>query len=228
MNSDQSTNRSIRLTLAVMLLVVILIFGLVIGRQTFLADSGEPTPAPELTEINTYVYDQARPLTDFQLVDENGEPFTPEDLKGHWTFAFVGFTNCPDICPAAMANLRQTESLLPETLPQPQYLLITADPENDTPAKLKDYVGFFGDNFHGATGELPVLRALAESLGAAFSQREVEGETMVSHSGHFALINPDGKLAAVIQPPHSPKDIASAFRKIYEWARENHPRAAQS
>lgn len=220
--------RSLRLTLAVLFLVVILVFGLVIGRQTFLAGPQEPTPAPELSDINTYVYDKPRPLADFGLLDEQGEPFTPEDLKGHWTFAFVGYTNCPDICPAAMASLRKTESLLPETLPQPQYLLITADPEHDTPARLKDYVGFFGENFHGATGELSVLRDLAKSLGAAFVHRDVDGELLVSHSGHFALINPEGKMAAVFQLPHSPENIADAFQQIYQWTKANHPRASRS
>jgi len=220
--------RSIRLTLGILLLVVAAVFATVIARQTFLADSQQPTPPPELGDINTYVYEKPRPLTDFQLTDERGSSFTQDDLKGHWTFAFVGYTNCPDICPAAMANLRKTDSLLPETLPQPRYLLITADPEHDTPARLKDYVGFFGNDFHGATGELEVLRNLAKSLGAVFVHREVEGDLLVDHSAHFALINPEGKLAAIIQPPHKPEDIASAFRKIYDWARENHPRASQT
>lgn len=220
--------RSIRLTLVILLLVVAAVFTMVIARQTFLAGSQQPTPPPVLDDINTYVYEKPRPLTDFQLKDEHGEAFTPEDLKGQWTFAFVGYTNCPDICPAAMANLRKTNSLLPETLPQPQYLLVTADPEHDTPSRLKDYVGFFGDHFHGATGELEMLRSFAKSLGAVFVHRDVEGDLLVDHSGHFSLINPEGKLAAIIQPPHNPEDIAAAFRKIYEWARENHPRASQS
>lgn len=221
-------NRSLRLTLAVLFSAVILVFVLVIARQTILAGPQEPTPAPELSAINTYVYDQSRPLTDFSLLDEHGDPFTPDDLKGRWTFAFVGYTNCPDICPAAMATLRKTETLLPASLPQPEYLLITADPEHDTPQQLRDYLGFFGDNFQGATGELAQLRALAKSLSAVFVHREVEGDLLVDHSGHFALINPDGELAALFQPPHSPENLADAFRQIYEWARENHPRAAAS
>ena len=220
--------RSLRLTLILLFLVVVLIFGMVIGRQVFFVGEQKPTPPPDLSDVNTYVYEEPRPLTDFQLLDENGQPFTPDDLKGHWTFAFVGFTNCPDICPAAMANLRRTDSLLPPTLPQPEYLLISADPKHDTPAKLKDYVGFFGDNFHGVTGKLETLRALAKSLGAVFVHRDVDGELMVDHSGHFALINPEGKVAAVLQPPHSPEAIADAFRQIYDWAKTNHPRASQS
>jgi protein SCO1/2 len=221
-------NGSMRLTLTVLLVVIILIFGLVIGRQIFMAESREPSPAPDLSGINVYVHDQARPLADFRLQDENGDPITPAELKGHWTFAFVGYTNCPDICPIAMASLKKTDGLLPATLPQPEYWLITADPEHDTPAKLKEYVGFYGEDFHGATGEMSELRALAKSLGATFVQREVEGDLLVDHSGHFALINPEGEMAAVFQPPHSPENIADAFRKIYEWARANHPRASGS
>ena len=218
-------NRSIRLTLVCLLLVVLLIFGLVIGRQVFLAGSQEPVPAPELTELNAYVYDEPRPLAEFTLTDENGETVTRESLKGKWTFAFIGYTNCPDICPATMATLRRTEQLLSDELPQPQYLLISADPVHDTPDKLRDYTDFFGDHFHGLTGELETLRALAKSLNGVFSQRVVDGEVLVSHSGHVSLLNPEGELAAVLQPPHDPEALAEAFRRIYELARANRTRS---
>lgn len=221
-------NPSIRLTLILLLVAVVTVFGLVIGRQVLLVNNQEPEPAPDLGELNAYVYEEPKALSDFELLDEQGEPFTPADLKGRWTFAFVGFTNCPDICPAAMASLRRADSLLPAELPQPDYLLISADPEHDTPEKLRDYVGFYGEHFHGVTGELETLRTLARSLSAVFVHREVDGELLVEHSGHFALLNPDGDMAAILQPPHDPETIAEAFRKIYEWARANHPRASQS
>lgn len=219
-------DRSIRLTLIILLLVVALVMGLVVGRQVFTVENGEPSPAPELSEINAYVYGEARPLADFELVNEQGATVTRESLKGKWTFAFVGYTNCPDICPAAMANLRQADKALPADLPQPEYLLVTADPEHDTPEQLKDYVGFFGDNFHGLTGDLETLRELAQSMNAVFSHREVDGELMVDHSGHFTLINPEGEMTAVLQPPHKPDDMVKAYREIYEWAKANHPRAS--
>lgn len=214
-------NRSIRLTLFALLLLVVLVFGMAIGRQVFLVGGQEPEPAPVLTELNTYVYDQPRELTEFSLLNERGETVTRESLKGRWTFAFVGYTNCPDICPAAMANLRRADQLLSPELPQPDYLLVSADPEHDTPEKLKAYTGFFGPNFHGLTGELDTLRALAKSLNAVFVHREVDGDLLVDHSGHLALLNPEGQLAAVIQPPHKPEALAEAFERIYEWARDN-------
>jgi len=221
-------DRSIRLTLIILLLVVVLIFGLVVGRQVLQVGNEEPSPPPELSDINAYVYDEGRELADFELLNEQGETVTRESLKGRWTFAFIGYTNCPDICPVAMATLRETDKALPEDLPQPDFLLITADPEHDTPEKLQDYVSFFGDDFHGYTGDLETLRALAQSLNAAFTQREVDGDLLVDHSGHFALINPEGEMAAVLQPPHDPDNLVEAYREIYEWAKANHPRASGS
>jgi protein SCO1/2 len=165
-------------------------------------------------------------LAEFTLTDENGETVTRESLRGRWTFAFVGYTNCPDICPVAMANLRQTDKLLSNELPQPDYLLITADPEHDTPEKLQAYTNFYGEHFHGLTGDLDTLRELAKSLNAVFVHREVDGDLLVDHSGHFALLNPDGELAAVIQPPHNPHNLAEAFERIYQWAKANRDRVS--
>ncbi|EMP54625.1 electron transport protein SCO1/SenC [Marinobacter santoriniensis NKSG1] len=217
-------NRSVRITVVALVLVVLLVFGLVIARQALFVDK-EPIPAPDLAELNTFVYDQGRPLAPFSLTDETGKTVTRDDLKGHWTFAFVGYTNCPDICPVAMTNLRQMDQLLPKTLPQPDYLLISADPEHDTPEKLDTYMGFFGEHFHGLTGDLDTTRALAKSLNAVFVHRQENGQLQVDHSGHFALINPDGELQAVIQPPHKPRQLAEAFERIYQWARANRERA---
>lgn len=210
-------NRSVKLTLFVLLLFVVLVFGLVIGQQVFSVGDGEPEPAPDLAEMNTYVYEQPRPLIEFSLTNENGETVTRESLQGRWTFAFVGYTNCPDICPIAMSNLRSADKLLSDELPQPDYLLVTADPEHDTPEKLKDYTGFFGENFHALTGDLDMLRELAKSLSAVFVHRQVDGQLFVDHSGHFALLNPNGELAALIQSPHNPEQLAEAFERIYEW-----------
>lgn len=219
-------NPAIRRTLITLLLLVGLVFGVVIGRQVLQSGAQEPVPAPELTQLNTYVYDEPRPLADFKLQAATGEARTAEDFKGRWTVAFLGYTHCPDVCPATMAMLKRTDQLLEPELPQPEFLLISTDPERDTPERLQSYLTFFGDDFRGLTGDIEVLRGLAKSLNGVFVHREPEpGMILVDHSAHLALINPDGQLAAVIQPPHSPEQIAEAYERIYQWARARHPRA---
>ncbi|WP_166268682.1 SCO family protein [Marinobacter caseinilyticus] len=215
----------IQRTVIALILLVVTIFGFVVAQQVMKASDQEPVPAPDLSAMNTFVYDKGRPVTPFQLTDETGKAATEADLTGHWTFAFIGYTNCPDICPATMAMLRQTDALIPADLPQPEYLLISADPANDSPDKLRDYLNFFGEDFHGLTGDLEALRALAKSLNAVFVHRESDGVTYVDHSGHLALIGPDGNMVAVLQPPHNPKAVAEAFERIYQWRKSQHPRA---
>lgn len=218
---------SIRLTLIVLLMVVALIFGMVISRQVMHDPVAEATPPPDLSQMNTYVYARSRPLTDYQLTNEQGETATRDDLRGRWTFAFVGYTFCPDICPATMATLRRINREFPSDLPKPEFLFVTADPERDTPERLNDYLNFFGDNFHGVTGNIDDLRELARSMSAVFVHRDDgNGNVLVDHSGHLALINPEGELVALIQPPHEPEKLIDAFARIYQWARSNHPRAS--
>lgn len=218
-------DRSVRRTLVLLLLVVATIFSLVVFQQMRAVDQ-EPEPAPDLSDINTYVYEEPRELADFTLTGEDGEPVSREDLRGRWTFVFVGYTHCPDICPATMSTLRQTNNRIPAELPQPGYLLVSADPQRDTPEQLRDYLGFFGEDFHGVTGDIDVLRELAKSVGAVFvHQDDGEGNALVEHSGHLALINPQGRMTAVIQPPHDPDKLVRAYRDIYEWTRRNHPRS---
>ncbi|MBS3805116.1 MAG: SCO family protein, partial [Oleiphilaceae bacterium] len=131
---------SIRRTLIILVLVIALIFGVIVSRQVMQAGAPADQPAPRLTELNTYVHDDSRPLADFELTNEQGETVGPEHLEGQWTFAFLGYTHCPDVCPATMATLRQAGERVPADLPQPRFLFISADPERDTPAKLRDYL----------------------------------------------------------------------------------------
>lgn len=217
-------DRSVRKTVVILLLAVGLVFALVVGRQVFMVDGQEPLPAPELSEFNAFVYDRGRPIAAFELLNEQGEVTSQESLKGHWTFAFVGYTFCPDVCPATLSNLRRAATLISAELPQPSYLLISADPDRDSPERLREYLTFFGEGFQGLTGDLDTLRELAKNLNAVFIHRQDGDLKLVDHSAHLALINPDGELAAVIQPPHSPEAVAEAYGRIYQWARENRER----
>lgn len=209
--------RQMRTTVILLVLAVVVVFGLSIARY-WLAKPQQAAPPPDLASANIYIYQEPRSLIEFELTDENGQTVTRDSLRGQWTFAFVGYTNCPDICPLAMASLRQTNKLLSATLPQPRYLLISADPVHDTPEKLKAYTGFFGEHFHGYSGDIDMTRALATSLSAVFVQRETEESgLLVDHSGHFALIGPTAEVVALMQPPHKPQQLADGFEQIYRW-----------
>lgn len=219
--SQKNTQQSIRRTVLVLALLAVGILGMVIARQVLLVpEAAEAPPVPELSALNTFVYDEGRPLASFQLTNEQGQSVSNAALQGHWTFAFVGYTYCPDICPTTLATLRQVAQALPADVPAPEFLLISADPDRDTPMRLAEYLDFFGDRFHGLTGDIESLRALARTLNAAFSRRtDEDGNVLVDHSAHVALINPEGEMIAVIQPPLQSGKIAKAYEQIYAWAK---------
>jgi len=103
-----------------------------------------PPKPPELQQAT--LLPSPKPIADFRLIDQNGEPFTLEDLKGHWTFVFFGYTQCPDVCPTSLAMLGQAIRSMgknPDIDVMPRGLFVSVDPERDTPELLAQFVPYF-------------------------------------------------------------------------------------
>src|SRR5436190_20899181 len=79
----------------------------------------------------------------FQLVDQNGKPFSDADLKGKWHLVFFGYTHCPDTCPTTLNELALALDRLGAKRDQVGVVFITVDPERDTQEALKSYVASF-------------------------------------------------------------------------------------
>ncbi|MGB0865316.1 MAG: SCO family protein [Granulosicoccaceae bacterium] len=136
-------------------------------------------------------------------------------FEGQWTLAFFGYTYCPDICPAALANMAQTMAIVREKHPEfadTQILFVSVDPQRDTPERLKEYVEYFDPAFVGTTGDKVDIDELTQKLGALYTMvGETEGrdDYLVDHSSQIVLINPQGEMRAIITPPHLPNQMAS-------------------
>ncbi len=158
-----------------------------------------------------------RPLPPLALVDQNNRPFGADRLRGVWSFVFFGFTSCPDACPATMSALAQTRRLLAD-LPEasrPQVVMISVDPERDTPERLAGYVKAFDPAFVGATGPKPAIDELAQRMGVLAAIRPLDGDNYtVDHTTSVFLVGPDGALRALFSAPQTPKLIAEDYRRI--------------
>jgi protein SCO1/2 len=158
-----------------------------------------------------------RPLPPLALVDHDNRPFDVQRLRGGWSFVFFGFTSCPDACPATMSALAQTKKLLadlPETL-RPRVVMISVDPERDTPERLAGYVQAFDPSFIGATAAKATIDELAKRMGVLAAIRPLEGDNYtVDHTTSLFLIDPQGSFRALFSMPHTPKLIAEDYRRI--------------
>ena len=126
---------------------------------------------------------------------------------------FFGFTHCPDICPATLQMLstaRRTLAGDDDSATLPDILLISVDPDRDTPEILRDYTAHFGDGVSGATGPYTELAKLAGMLGVYFEKEETDSKNYnVVHSAHVFVIGPERKYNAVFSAPHSVKAFVS-------------------
>jgi len=147
-------------------------------------------------------------LPEFSLLDQHGQPVGREVFYGHWSLLFFGFTNCPDICPTTLQVLAAAKRELAgqgfKTVPQ--IVLISVDPERDTPDIIGRYINHFGDDNLGITGNLEELRKLTDGLGIYFAKSPVAANTgnySVDHSAVVLVINPRGQFQALFSTPHT-------------------------
>lgn len=156
-----------------------------------------------LDQANLLLLPRERAIPEFELVDQDGQPFTSASLQERWHILFFGFTACPDICPTTLSDMRRLLSQLPaDTRERVQLVLISADPARDTPQQLKTYLSYYRAGFVGVTGDMDQLQKLSKALGLPFvPASETEGDYSVSHSGNLALVAPNGSLRGHIRAP---------------------------
>ena len=88
----------------------------------------------QLLDAGIVLLPQSRPVPALSLTDQDGEAVQLDALKGQWTLLFFGYTFCPDICPTTLAELRQLNGMLPETVRgQLRTILVSVDPDRDSP-----------------------------------------------------------------------------------------------
>ncbi|AHV94687.1 SCO family protein [Bordetella holmesii] len=126
------------------------------------------------------------------LTDMNGQPRTLKDFAGKVTVVFFGFTQCPDVCPTSLAEMAQVMQLLGPDADRVQVLLVTVDPQRDTPEILREYVTSFDKRFLALTGSPDELRQAAAAFKAYYAKVPTkDGGYTMDHTAAFYLI--DGK-----------------------------------
>jgi protein SCO1/2 len=142
------------------------------------------------------------------LTDSNGEPFRLSQVRGNLAVIFFGFTNCPDECPLAMANLKLAVEILGERGDQVSVLLITTDPVHDSPEALRDFVGRFNPRFLGLTGTEAQLSKVWKDYGVTV----MDGGA--THSSYIYVIDRSGMLVETVLADSGPADIAADLRLL--------------
>ncbi|KAL6926827.1 hypothetical protein ACO0SA_004935 [Hanseniaspora valbyensis] len=138
----------------------------------------------------------------FELIDTNKEKFTQDNLKGHWSLVYFGFTHCPDICPEELDQLGEWLDILKaKNYPDIQSIFITCDPNRDTPEVIKNYLEEFHEGIIGLTGTHEQVKHACKKYRVYFSTpKDVpKGEDyLVDHSIFFYLMDPQGEFVQAL------------------------------
>ncbi|WP_028683574.1 SCO family protein [Pseudomonas chlororaphis subsp. aureofaciens] len=188
-------------TVFILVALVALVLGLTVNKVLTGKNQGDPTA---LIDAGIILLPQSRNLPDVKMTDQEGQPVVLNELKGKWSLLFFGYTFCPDICPTTLAQLRQIKSELPkEAVDNLQVVLVSVDPNRDTPQQLKQYLGYFDKDFKGLTAtSVADVQKLANAVSIPFIPADTSKPNYtVDHSGNLAVIGPDGTQRGFIRAP---------------------------
>jgi protein SCO1 len=153
----------------------------------------------------------------FTLVDQDGRTVTDETYRGKWLLVYFGYTHCPDTCPMALNNIAEALDRLDAGMrAKLQPLFVTVDPERDTPAVMKAYVGAFeGAGIVGLSGTQQQVAAI-ETAYRIYTKRHDEGndEYSVDHTSVFHIMDPAGRFVGLVSDLMPPERLASRLTQL--------------
>jgi protein SCO1/2 len=135
---------------------------------------------------------------DWTLTNHRGATVMPTDWIGRPVMAFFGFTFCPDVCPTTLIDISDWLEALGPDAHRLNVVLISVDPERDTPAVLADYLSNFDPRIVGLTGPLPEVEKAAAGFRAKFEKLPRDEDYTMNHTAGVFLFHGDGRFASII------------------------------
>jgi protein SCO1/2 len=231
---------------ALIVLSLVLFGGLLVIGVVLLDSSGAASPAPTAAPRPTNTPDFAagaqiipinppQTLTDFSGIDGDGSPIALTDLRGKWTLLYFGYVNCPDFCPLTLAEFVQVKTLLGDAATQFNFVLVSIDPERDTPDDIRAYVASFDPSFIGIQAELDALRPIEAEYGLTvitpqpgatpahtmpgmpdmnMPMTAIDGGYLIDHTTYSYLIDPDGALRSIISFNTPAEAVVAEYQRV--------------
>lgn len=182
--------------------VIAVVLGLAVGYYFFRPHTFHGT-----------VIQSPEPSFDFNLTSSSGD-VSLSDYRGKLVLMYFGYTFCPDICPATLANVGQALRDLGTQADDIQVIMVSLDPERDTPEKLSSYVGQFHPSIIGITGSKEQLDEVTSLYGIFYQKTEGSDATgyLIDHTATLLVLDREGYLKLVFPFGVTSQDIADDLK----------------
>ena len=152
----------------------------------------------------------------FQLVDQSGQTVTDKNLQGKPTIIFFGFTHCPDVCPTALFEMSEILRAMDKDANRINAFFVSVDPERDTPAIMKDYLGSFDPNLKGLTGSPEAVAEIVSAYRVYAKKVPLkDGDYTMDHTALIYLMDRDGRFVAPFNIKRRPEDAAADLKRYF-------------
>jgi protein SCO1/2 len=158
------------------------------------------------------------PASNFTLNDQYGQPFRLSDQRGKLILMFFGYTNCPDVCPATLAQFKQVDTRLGAQAEKIRFVFVTVDPQRDTPERMKTYLDAIDPNIVGLSGSQADLDPVWRDYGVYHQQQPGTSTDnyleVIEHSAPVYLVDTQGDLRLTYPPVPAVDDLLQDIRYL--------------
>lgn len=148
---------------------------------------------------------------EFALTAQDGSRVRLSDFRGKMVLLYFGYTHCPGICPTTLAEINQSLKALGSAGTRVQVMMVSVDPERDTPARLGVYMAHFNPTFLGLTGAPQEVSAVAAKYGIYSKKTEqtARGDYLVDHTSMVIVIDAAGRIRLLFPFGTTVEDMTS-------------------
>lgn len=148
------------------------------------------------------------PAPSFVAIDQNGEEFSSESLKGQPWIASFFFTSCQTVCP----RLNDVQRGLQDEFSEMKFVSISTDPQTDDVAALRAYASEYG----AIDGTWWMVRLPQEEMRSVASEgfKLIDPEDPAMHSTRFVAVDADMSIAGFFD-----SEDANEVEKLKAWMR---------
>ncbi|MEL6978395.1 MAG: SCO family protein [Pseudomonadota bacterium] len=142
----------------------------------------------------------------YALIDQDGAPRTEADPDGRPQLVFFGYAGCEAICSVALPKVAAAAAALEADGVMATPVMITVDPEHDTPEAMKEALRALHPRFIGLTGSEAALAEAERAFQVTSKQVAVaeDGESPIyAHGSFIYLVDGEGAFLTLMPPIQS-------------------------
>jgi len=171
---------------------------------------------PELVDKSLLSTSKNHMVSDFELINQNGEIITQADYEGKIYVTDFFFTRCQTICPVMTDNMAIIQKEFDKN-DEIMFLSLSVTPEIDSVAVLRAYAnnkGVIDSKWNVTTGDKKHIYELARKSYFAVVEQGDGGLQDFIHTSNFILVDKEKQIRGIYDGTN-PEDIKHLINDIH-------------